>query len=364
MLGWMIKRVLRRCGINTETGKITVRLGKALDKRTVHITLRDVTIISRHVSLAPLMLEKIEADVYFSLTKRYLQITGLLPMQQTFAVYGQKTKSGFDVLLELQDFSIDKFKAVFHNHLISTFIKCISSDTLLDIKASYQHDNSVRFPKFYTHLQSTGPFSLCSSHLIIDKKYIINELVSRNHISSHYISFDRITELIKVAVVSTEDPTFWLHKGFSEITVGMAMRDDINRGRLSMGGSSISQQLIKNAMLTSDRTLYRKAEEMVLTLLMENSFHTPKTDILEVYLNMIELAPSVYGIHDGARYYFNKPYDKLDIEEVLMLTYIIPRPITFDREWKENNAEQKRKLRDHIDRYSPTVMRKLGKTEK
>lgn len=144
----------------------------------------------------------------------------------------------------------------------------------------------------------------------------------------------------------------------------MALRNDINCGKLSMGGSSISQQLIKNALLTTDRTLYRKAEEMILSLLMENCFHTPKADILEVYLNMIELAPSVYGIHDGARYYFGKPCDKLDLEEVLTLTYIIPRPTTFDRLWKENNADQKCKLRDHINRYRPTVLRKLRKTGK
>lgn len=159
-------------------------------------------------------------------------------------------------------------------------------------------------------------------------------------------------------VICTEDPMFLLHNGFCDVTLAMALGKAINSKHLSVGGSTITQQLIKNAMLNPERTLYRKAEELILALLVENYYHVPKGDILEAYLNMIELAPNVYGIEDGARFYFDKDCRELGIIEVLALTYAIPRPLFFHEALENKSARLSRNLYSHISTFYPPLIKK------
>lgn len=151
---------------------------------------------------------------------------------------------------------------------------------------------------------------------------------------------------------------FLLHNGFCDITLAMALRNAINSRHLSVGGSTITQQLVKNAMLNSERTLYRKAEELILALLIENYYHVPKKDILEAYLNMIELAPNIYGIEDGARFYFDKDCHELGIIEVLALTYAIPRPLFFHEALGNKSTQLSKNLYSHISTFYPSLIKK------
>ena len=156
----------------------------------------------------------------------------------------------------------------------------------------------------------------------------------------------------------TEDLMFLLHNGFCDVTLAMALRNAINSRHLSVGGSTITQQLVKNAMLNSERTLYRKAEELILALLIENYYHVPKKDILEAYLNMIELAPNIYGIEEGARFYFDKDWRELDIIEVLALTYAIPRPLFFHEALENKSAQLSKNLYSHISTFYTSLIKK------
>ena len=151
---------------------------------------------------------------------------------------------------------------------------------------------------------------------------------------------------------------FLLHNGFCDVTLAMALRKVINSRRLSVGCSTITQQLIKNAMLNSERTLYRKAEELILALLMENYYHVPKMDILEAYLNMIELAPNIYGIEDGARFYFDKDCRELGIIEVLTLTYAIPRPLFFHEALENKSVQLGQNIYSYISTFYPSLIKK------
>lgn len=117
-------------------------------------------------------------------------------------------------------------------------------------------------------------------------------------------------------------------------------------------------QLIKNALLNGERTFTRKTEEAILTLLMENHYGTGKQDILEIYLNMIEFAPDVYGIEDAALFYFDKSSSKLNAIEVIVLTYIIPRPIHFYEALQQKTEQLRRNLLQHIRQYLPVMMKK------
>ena len=99
-------------------------------------------------------------------------------------------------------------------------------------------------------------------------------------------------------------------------------------------------------------------EEAILTLLMENYYHINKNDIIELYLNMIELAPDVYGIEDGARFYFNKPANQLAISEIITLTYIIPRPKHFYEALLLKTEQLQHNLGRHITNYGGIALRK------
>lgn len=174
----------------------------------------------------------------------------------------------------------------------------------------------------------------------------------------HYIAMADIPAKVWKTVICTEDPMFLLHNGFCDVTLAMALRKAINSKHLSVGGSTITQQLIKNAMLNSERTLYRKEEELILALLIENYYHVPKKDILEAYLNMIELAPNVYGIEDGARFYFDKDCRELGIIDVLALTYAIPRPLFFHEALEIKSAQLSKNLYSHISKFYPSLIKK------
>lgn len=234
----------------------------------------------------------------------------------------------------------------------------IESSDRLNIDASYIHDNARRFPRISYSMKTLEGLSITPSFMRMDKKYIVSLLRQRNHLGQHYVAMKDIPVKVWKTVICTEDPMFLLHNGFCDVTLAMALRNAINSKCLSVGGSTITQQLIKNAMLNPERTLYRKAEELILALLIENYYHVPKQDILEAYLNMIELAPNVYGIEDGARFYFDKDCRELDIIEVLAITYAIPRPLFFYEALENKSAQLGRNLYSHISTFYPTLIKK------
>ncbi|HNY09321.1 MAG TPA: biosynthetic peptidoglycan transglycosylase, partial [Tenuifilaceae bacterium] len=95
------------------------------------------------------------------------------------------------------------------------------------------------------------------------------------------------------------------------------------------GGSTITQQLIKNLYLNQEKNIARKAEEMLMVWIIENTAAVSKDRMLEIYLNIIEWGPDVYGIAEAAGYYFNKKPNELTLQESLFLAYIVPRPTKF-----------------------------------
>ena len=234
----------------------------------------------------------------------------------------------------------------------------MESSDRININASYTHDNARRFPRISYSIQTTEGFSITPSVMHMDKSYILKLLRQRDHLGQHYITMADLPVKVWKTIICTEDPMFLLHNGFCDVTLAMALRKAINSRRLSVGCSTITQQLIKNAMLNSERTLYRKAEELILALLMENYYHVPKMDILEAYLNMIELAPNIYGIEDGARFYFDKDCRELGIIEVLALTYAIPRPLFFHEALENKSVQLGQNIYSYISTFYPSLIKK------
>lgn len=134
----------------------------------------------------------------------------------------------------------------------------VESSSHIDIMARYKHDNTKRFPRIQYTTNAPLGFTVANSSIHIDKNYIIELLRKRNHLGHIYHTMEEIPAKVWQTVICTEDPMFPLHNGFCDVTLAMALRNAINSRHFSVGGSTITQQLIKNAMLTSERTLYRK----------------------------------------------------------------------------------------------------------
>jgi membrane peptidoglycan carboxypeptidase len=129
--------------------------------------------------------------------------------------------------------------------------------------------------------------------------------------------------------MTAEDGGFYQHRGFLPDAFRESMITNIKERRFARGGSTISMQLVKNVFLNRNKTIARKLEEALIVWLIENQGITSKDRMFEVYLNIIEWGPLVYGANEAARFYFNKDASRLTLSEALFMASIIPRPKGF-----------------------------------
>jgi monofunctional biosynthetic peptidoglycan transglycosylase len=142
-----------------------------------------------------------------------------------------------------------------------------------------------------------------------------------------WVPDERIALDLKRAVVCGEDMEFFFHHGFSSAEMRNALSQALHRFQAPRGASTISQQLAKNLWLSPSRDPFRKLKEAVLTWQLER--HLTKRRILELYLNVVELGPGIYGAEAAAEYYFGKPAADLSSHEAAELAASLPRPGTW-----------------------------------
>lgn len=145
----------------------------------------------------------------------------------------------------------------------------------------------------------------------------------------NYVTLDQISPFLQKSVLTSEDPSFFNHRGFINEAFKQSILKNIRTKKFSRGASTISMQLIKNVFLTREKTLSRKLEEILLVYLLENNRIATKTRMLEVYFNIIEWGPNVYGIGEASAFYFQKKPSDLTLNECLYLARIIPSPSKF-----------------------------------
>lgn len=129
---------------------------------------------------------------------------------------------------------------------------------------------------------------------------------------------------MKWAVIVAEDANFYRHEGIDVKALKNAIRYDLEQKRFARGASTITQQTAKNLFLSRDKTINRKIKELYLAMRMEQEL--TKGRIIELYLNIVELGPMVYGVGHGARYYFDKPAKSLTPRECAFLAAMLPGP--------------------------------------
>jgi hypothetical protein len=145
----------------------------------------------------------------------------------------------------------------------------------------------------------------------------------------NYTPLDQISPYLRKSVLTTEDPSFFQHRGFINEAFKQSILKNIKTKKFSRGASTISMQLIKNVFLTREKTLSRKLEEILLVYILENNRVVSKERMLEVYFNIIEWGPNVYGIGEASHFYFQKSPSALNVDECLYLATIIPKPRKF-----------------------------------
>jgi monofunctional glycosyltransferase len=144
-----------------------------------------------------------------------------------------------------------------------------------------------------------------------------------------WVPYARISMNLKRAIVAAEDAKFADHEGFDWEAMQKAWEKNQKRGRVVAGGSTISQQLAKNLFLSGSRTPWRKAQEAVITVMLEAVLD--KRRILEIYLNVIEWGEGVFGAEAAARHYFGVGAGALTSEQAARLAAMVPNPRFYDR---------------------------------
>lgn len=140
-----------------------------------------------------------------------------------------------------------------------------------------------------------------------------------------FIDLARMSPNLQHAVISAEDGRFRQHHGFDWIEMQKVLEDDMKHQRLGRGGSTITQQLVKNLFLTTERSVLRKAAEFALVPMVEGLL--TKDRILELYLNVIEWGPGVYGAEAASEYYYHVHASQLSRDQAARLAAILPAPL-------------------------------------
>lgn len=144
-----------------------------------------------------------------------------------------------------------------------------------------------------------------------------------------WTAIDDVSPFMIDALLTTEDGAFYKHKGFNHSAIRSSVQANLKARRFVRGASTITMQLSKNLFLARDKALSRKIEEVILTDYLEQVLR--KDDLMELYLNVVEFGPDVYGITHAAQYYFGRKPEELHVAECFFLASLLPSPIRYGK---------------------------------
>ncbi len=162
-----------------------------------------------------------------------------------------------------------------------------------------------------------------------------------------WVPYERISIHLKRAVVAAEDDRFLDHDGFDWEGIERALERNAEEGRITAGGSTISQQLAKNLFLSSSRSWLRKGQEAAITLMIEATWD--KRRILEVYLNVAEWGNGVFGAEAAARHYHGRPAASLGPAEAARLAVMLPNPRRYEKSFGPRLAAHAARVQRRMD---------------
>ena len=170
---------------------------------------------------------------------------------------------------------------------------------------------------------------------------------------NHFTPLDSISPILRMSVMQSEDGAFFYHRGFLPDALREALIYDLQVKRFAR--STITMQLVKNVFLNRNKNFARKLEEALIVWLIENERLTSKERMYEVYLNIVEWGPLVYGIQEASAYYFKKRPSQLTTEESIFLASIIPKPKHFRSSFAEDGQ-----LKENMEGYYKLIAKRLA----
>lgn len=191
--------------------------------------------------------------------------------------------------------------------------------------------------------------SLSNPVVILNTKNIGTTITDRNGevlfrgfgaIERHNISLKQMPSSLVNATLATEDPDFYSHPGFSVKGMARAAYHDLRHTDKVQGGSTITQQLVKNTLLSNEKSFTRKFKELVLSVEMERRYS--KDEIMQMYLNTIYYGQGSYGVEAAASNYFRKPVEQLTVSESALLAGLPQSPSRYDPTINKEGAELRR----------------------
>lgn len=162
-----------------------------------------------------------------------------------------------------------------------------------------------------------------------DQLAVLRHSDPRASLRHAWVPYDRIAAPLKRAVIAAEDANFTDHDGVDWDAIERAYDQNLKKGKVVRGGSTITMQLAKNLFLSGERSYLRKAQELAITYMLEAVMS--KERILELYLNVAEWGVGVFGCEAAAQYYFGVPAARLSPLQAARLAAMLPRPRYYDR---------------------------------
>ena len=156
------------------------------------------------------------------------------------------------------------------------------------------------------------------------------------------VGLDQVPQAVKDSILAVEDADFYNHGGVNARAIVRALTQNVSSGQIEQGGSTITQQLVKNALLTSDRDINRKSREVVLALRLEQQL--TKDQILEKYLNTVYFGAGAYGVEAASEIYWGLDVSQLDYGQGAMLAAVISNPVAYDPTLHPDAALKRRSI--------------------
>ena len=244
------------------------------------------------------------------------------------------------------------------NSLFKYLDKFESKGTLkAKLKLSFRKDKpedyNLKIPIFENHCQIESNSNLFSKKYLLDGEFINDlngQLLSPQQYAFLYRNFMHYGKSLADAVVVNEDANFWNHPGVNYMAFSNAIRANLKHRFFKFGASTITMQLVKNLYFSHEKTISRKLEEIILSQYIEKILS--KNEILEIYLNIIEFGPDIFGVSDASRIFFDKKSSNLTLSESAYLASILTNPKLYIHNYcqKRLDAKTSRKVRTTLHR--------------
>jgi hypothetical protein len=311
-----------------------------------YTAISNFTINHPRIAKKDVIIEKARFDYRFLFGEHFVAIDSSSKAQlnaikvQPFAEYNTEKDTLYTLRVAIpkmkaQDFITSLPKGLF------THFEGMEAEGTFDYKLDFQFNkNNPNALIFESKLRKEGLRILKYGEADLDKlntaftyRAIENGVPQRPIVvgpsNPNFTPLDQIAPYLQKSVLTSEDPSFMSHRGFINEAFKQSIVKNIRTKKFARGASTISMQLVKNVFLTREKTLSRKLEEILLVYILENNRIASKQRMLEVYFNVIEWGPNVYGIGEAAQFYFQKKPADLTLKECLFLATIVPKPKKF-----------------------------------